>query len=117
MLNTRSIVDRAARGTATLVLPRAYLTAGQLPLGVSPVEAAHLFVIVSLTGMIGRTIFSLLPQWIGRRRCGEITGYGIAASLSAAGLFSDGGFANIVPYSAEIFPVGLSARGADHGRL
>ena len=39
--------------------------------------------------MIGRTIFSLLPQWIGRRRCGEIMGYGIAASLGAAGLFFD----------------------------
>jgi putative MFS transporter len=82
--------------------------------------------------MIGRTIFSLLPQWIGRRRCGEIMGYGIAASLGAAGLFFDqtlfgypafvvllvpaalffdGGFANIAPYSAEIFPVRLSARG------
>jgi MFS transporter, putative metabolite:H+ symporter len=65
-------------------------------------------------------------------------GYGIAASLGAAGLFFDqtlfgypafvvllvpatlffdGDFANIAPYSAEIFPVGLSARGADHGRL
>jgi putative MFS transporter len=103
-----------------------------LLMGVSPVEAARLFVIVSLTGMIGRTIFSLLPQWIGRRRCGEIMGYGIAASLGAAGLFFDqtlfgypafvvllvpaalffdGGFANIAPYSAEIFPVRLSARG------
>lgn len=103
-----------------------------LLMGVSPVEAAHLFVIVSLTGMIGRTIFSLLPQCIGRRRCGEIMGYGIAASLGAAGLFFDqtlfgypafvvllvpaalffdGGFANIAPYSAEIFPVRLSARG------
>ena len=60
-----------------------------LLMGVSPVEAAHLFVIVSLTGMIGRTIFSLLPQCIGRRRCGEIMGYGIAASLGAAGLFFD----------------------------
>jgi putative MFS transporter len=87
---------------------------------------------VSLTGMVGRAIFSVLPQWIGRRRCGEIMGYGIAASLGAAGLFFDrtlfgypafvvllvpaalffdGGFSNIAPYSAEIFPVRLSARG------
>jgi putative MFS transporter len=100
--------------------------------GVSPVEAAHLFVIVSLTGMVGRAIFSMLPQWIGRRRCGAIRGYGIAVSLGAAGvffdrtlfgypafvvllipaaLFFDGGFSNIAPYSAEIFPVRLSARG------
>jgi putative MFS transporter len=103
-----------------------------LLMGVSPVEAAHLFVIVSLTGMLGRAIFSFLPQWIGRRRCGEIMGYGIALSLGSAGLFFDGtlfgypafvvllipaalffdgGFSNIAPYSAELFPVRLSARG------
>jgi putative MFS transporter len=100
--------------------------------GVPMKEAAHLFVFVSLTGMLGRVFFSLLPQWLGRRRCGEIMGYGIALSLGAAGLFYDrtilgypafvvllipaalffdGGFSNIAPYSAEIFPVRLSARG------
>jgi putative MFS transporter len=103
-----------------------------LLMGVQPTEAAHLFVFVSLTGMLGRTAFSLLPQWLGRRRCGEIMGYGIALSLGAAAyffdrtlfgypafvvllipaaLFFDGGFSNIAPYSAEIFPVRLSARG------
>lgn len=107
-------------------------TIAALLTGVSPVEAARLFVIVSLTGMVGRAIFSLLPQWIGRRRCGAIMGYGIAVSLGAVGLFFDrtlfgypafvvllipaalffdGGFSNIAPYSAEIFPVRLSARG------
>ncbi|HLM10745.1 MAG TPA: MFS transporter [Reyranella sp.] len=100
--------------------------------GVPLREAAQLFVVVSLTGLLGRAIFSLLPQWLGRRRCGEIMGYGIAVSLGAAGLFFDrtilgypafvvllipaalffdGGFSNIAPYSAEIFPVRLSARG------
>jgi len=103
-----------------------------LLMGVSAREAALLFVVVSLTGMLGRVVFSLLPQWLGRRRCGEIMGYGIAVSLGAAALFYDrtllgypafvvllipaalffdGGFANIAPYSAEIFPVRLSARG------
>jgi MFS transporter, putative metabolite:H+ symporter len=103
-----------------------------LLMGVSPVEVAHLFVIVSLTRMIGRAIFSFISQRIGRRRCGEIMGYGIALSLGAAGLFFDrtlfgypafvvllvpsalffdGGFSNIAPYSAELFPVRLSARG------
>jgi putative MFS transporter len=103
-----------------------------LLMGVRPTEAAHLFVFVSLTGMLGRTAFSLLPQWLGRKRCGEIMGYGIALSLGAAALFFDrtifgypafvvllipaalffdGGFSNIAPYSAEIFPVRLSARG------
>ena len=57
--------------------------------GVALKEAAQLFVVVSLTGLLGRAIFSLLPQWLGRRRCGEIMGYGIAVSLGAAGLFFD----------------------------
>src|SRR6266851_1768217 len=35
-----------------------------LLMGVSPTEAAHLFVLVSLTGMLGRTAFSILPQWL-----------------------------------------------------
>ena len=103
-----------------------------LLMGVPPVEAAHLFIFVSLVGMIGRIGFSFLPQWIGRKRCGEIMGYGTAVSLGAAALFFDrtilgypafivllipaalffdGGFSNIAPYSAEIFPVRLSARG------
>jgi putative MFS transporter len=103
-----------------------------LLMGVTPVEAAHLFIIVSLAGMLGRIAFSLLPQWIGRRRCGAIMGYGIAILLGAAALFFDrtlfgypafvvllipaalffdGGFSNIAPYSAEIFPVQLAARG------
>jgi len=103
-----------------------------LLMGVSPVEVAHLFVIIALTGMIGRAIFAVMSPRIGRRRCGEIMGYGIALSLGAAGLFFDrtlfgypafvvllvpaalffdGGFSNIAPYSAELFPVRLSARG------
>jgi putative MFS transporter len=103
-----------------------------LLMGVPPQQAAHLFIFVSLTGMIGRTAFSFLPHYIGRRRCGAIMGYGIAVSLGAAALFFDrtlfgypafivllipaalffdGGFSNIAPYSAEIFPVKLAARG------
>jgi MFS transporter, putative metabolite:H+ symporter len=103
-----------------------------LLMGVTPVEAARLFIIVSLTGMLGRTAFAILPHYIGRRRCGAIMGYGIAISLGAAALFFDrtlfgypafivllvpaalffdGGFSNIAPYSAEIFPVQLAARG------
>ena len=56
-----------------------------LLMGVPPQQAAYLFIFVSLTGMIGRTAFSFLPHWIGRRRCGAIMGYGIAISLGAAG--------------------------------
>jgi MFS transporter, putative metabolite:H+ symporter len=102
-----------------------------LLMGVSPQDAARLFVYVSFTGIIGRVAFAILPQWLGRRRCGEIMGYGIAVTLGAAAifcdrtwfgypafvallipaaLFFDGGFANIAPYAAETFPVRLSAR-------
>ncbi|TWT10811.1 MFS transporter [Reyranella sp. CPCC 100927] len=103
-----------------------------LLLGLAPKDAAHLFVYVSLVGIVGRVIFTFLPLRIGRRRSGEIMGYGIAVTLGAAGLFYDqfaagwpvfmimivlgalffdGGFSNIGPYSAEIFPVRLAARG------
>lgn len=103
-----------------------------LLMGVPPMEAAHLFIVVSLVGMLGRAAFSVMPKFLGRRRCGEIMGYGIALSLGAAALFFDrtilgypgfvallvpaalffdGGFSNIAPYSAEIYSVRLSARG------
>lgn len=102
-----------------------------LLMGVSPQDAARLFVLVGLSGIVGRVVFSVLPQWLGRRRCGEIMGYGIALSLGAAAIFADrtllgypafvvllipaalffdGGFSNIAPYAAETFPVRLSAR-------
>ncbi|TXL81632.1 MFS transporter [Vineibacter terrae] len=103
-----------------------------LLLGLAPKEAAHLFVYVSLSGILGRVLFTVMPLRIGRRRSGEIMGYGIAVTLGAAALFHDqfaagwplfmimivlgalffdGGFSNIGPYSAEIFPVRLAARG------
>lgn len=99
---------------------------------ISAGQAARFFVVVSLTGVLGRAVFSFLAQWLGRRRCGEIMGYGVALLLGAvalfydrtlfgypaflvllipAALFFDGGFANIAPYAAEVFPVQLSARG------
>jgi putative MFS transporter len=101
-------------------------------LGVTPQNAARLFVYVSLAGLAGRIMFSLLPQWLGRRRCGELMGYGSAAMLAGAAifhadfvgsvplfiafllvgaLFFEGGVANLGPYAAEIFPVRLAARG------
>jgi MFS transporter, putative metabolite:H+ symporter len=101
-------------------------------LGTTPQYAARLFIYVSLAGIGGRIMFSLLPQWLGRRRCGELMGYGAAVTLAAAAifhadfvgsvplfivflvvgaLFFEGGFANLGPYAAEIFPVRLAARG------
>lgn len=98
---------------------------------ISPTEAAKLFVYVSVVGVAGKILFSVLPQWIGRRRSGELMGYLGAAGLLAAGYFHDavfvgtpafvilvmaadlffeGGMANIAPYSAEVFGVRLGAR-------
>jgi MFS transporter, putative metabolite:H+ symporter len=100
-------------------------------------EAAFLFVYVALTGIVGKIIFSLLPQWLGRRRCGLLAGFGIAVLLASAGilhdrfyqgvpvfivllaagaLFFDGGFSNLGPYTAELFPVGLAARACGLGQ-
>jgi MFS transporter, putative metabolite:H+ symporter len=100
-------------------------------------EAAHVFVFVALTGITGKAIFSFLPQWLGRRRCGQLSGLGIGVTLAAAGifhdaflgtlplfivllacgaLFFDGGYSNLSPYTAEIFPVQLAARAVGLGQ-
>lgn len=100
-------------------------------------DAAHLFVFVALTGITGKTMFSFLPQWLGRQRCGQLTGIGIGVMLALAGiyhdtflgtvplfivllaagaLFFDGGYSNLSPYTAEIFPVPLAARAVGLGQ-
>jgi MFS transporter, putative metabolite:H+ symporter len=99
--------------------------------------AAHIFIFVALTGITGKIFFSFLPQWLGRRRCGQLAGLGIAATLGLAGvfreaflgpiplfvvllaagaLFFDGGYSNLAPYTAEIFPVKLAARAVGLGQ-
>jgi putative MFS transporter len=99
---------------------------------IPPKQAAGYFVYVALVGVVGKFMFSFLPSIIGRRHAGELHGYGAALALGCAAifygntiagvpafivflvisaLFFDGGFANLVPYSGEIFPVRLSARG------
>jgi putative MFS transporter len=100
-------------------------------LGVAPREAARLFILVGIAGTAGKVLFSLLPQWIGRRRSGELMGYGAALGLLltalfhdsafaglpafvllviASALFFEGGLANIAPYSVEVYGVRLGAR-------
>jgi putative MFS transporter len=102
-----------------------------LLLGVAPQDAAKMFIYVSLAGVLGRTGFAFLANRVGRKPCGQLMGYGTAISLALAAyfhndfagsvplflvflvigaLFFDGGFANIGPYPAEIFPVQLSGR-------
>ncbi|MBX9648880.1 MAG: MFS transporter [Xanthobacteraceae bacterium] len=102
-----------------------------LLLGVAPQNAAKMFIYVSLAGVLGRTGFAFLAHRVGRKPCGELMGYGTAVSLAlaayfhndfvgsvplflvflvAGALFFDGGFSNLAPYPAEIFPVQLSGR-------
>lgn len=106
-------------------------------LSINVAEAAHWFVWVAGAGVCGKVAFSFLPLWIGRRRAGELSGYGIAVMLALAALFRDstfegmpvfiillaagalffdGGYCNLTPYTAEIFPVRLAARGVGLGQ-
>jgi putative MFS transporter len=97
-----------------------------------PVKAvAGYFVIVGISGTIGRFLFSALPLVIGRRHSGEVMGWGAALFILLAGLqhdahlfgapafivwltlaavFVNGGFSNMAPYAAESYPVRLAAR-------
>ncbi|MHC2253235.1 putative MFS transporter [Bradyrhizobium embrapense] len=109
-----------------------------LLLGVAPQDAAKMFIYVSLAGVVGRTGFAFLAHRIGRKPCGQLMGYGTAISLALAAcfhndfagsvplflvfliigaVFFDGGFSNIGPYPAEIFPVQLSGRAVGLAQL
>ena len=95
-------------------------------------EAAGLFVIVILGAFAGRLFFSFFPQRAGRRTCGLLMGVGapvflaLAAfsgeseiagvslfliALACAAFFVDGGFANLAPYTSEIFPTHMRTQG------
>jgi putative MFS transporter len=96
-------------------------------LDVSSDQAALLFVLVTLGSFAGRLTFSFWPLRIGRRRAGILMGLGavplvLAALASDSGVvfllalvvaafFLDGGFANLVPYTPEVFPTKLRAQG------
>ena len=105
-------------------------------LAITPAAAAKYFICVSLAGIVGRLSFSVLPLWINRKALGVLYGLGIAVTLGCAALFThelilgfpifviaiaagalffDGGWCAISPYTAEIFPVRLAARGIGVG--
>jgi MFS transporter, putative metabolite:H+ symporter len=109
-----------------------------LLLGATPQDAAKMFIYVSLAGVLGRTGFAFLAHRVGRKPCGQLMGYGTAISLALAAwfhndfagsvplflifltvgaLFFDGGFSNLGPYPAEIFPVQLSGRAVGLAQL
>jgi putative MFS transporter len=95
-------------------------------------EAAALFTLVILGSFAGRLFFSFFPQRSGRRVCGLIMGFGappllaLAAfsgeselagaslfliALAASAFFVDGGFANLAPYTSEIYPTSMRTHG------
>jgi len=95
-------------------------------------EAAGLFVIVIFGAFLGRLFFSFFPQRSGRRVCGLAMGVGaplflaVAAfsgeseiagvslfliALACAAFFVDGGFANLAPYTSEIYPTAMRTHG------
>lgn len=103
-----------------------------LILKVSPQEASKMFILLTVSGFIGRLSFSYLSEKIGRRNCGGLLGFGGAALiilagynyntslfgvsafwliLAAAMFFVDGGFAIVGPYAAEVWPSHLRTSG------
>jgi len=104
-----------------------------LVLDVSPARAAFLFIFVSLAGLAGRAAFSVLSDLVGRRLSGGLLGFGGALFLLLAALvsqdafvagisvfylllilaffFTDGGFAIVGPYAAEVWPTDLRTSG------
>jgi putative MFS transporter len=105
-----------------------------LLLKIPPKDAAKYFVYVTFAGITGKVFFSFVAQWLGRKRCGEITAYGSAAGLAVAAfcyqpveliglpifvlaivvaaLFFEGEAANISPWGVEAYGVRLGARAA-----
>jgi putative MFS transporter len=103
-----------------------------LQLGVTPAEAAFLFMWVKLAGIAGRVSFAFLADTLGRRPTGMLCGFAGAFFVALAGFlhndfvfgvslfwllicvadfFYDGGFALIGPYMAEVWPTRLRATG------
>jgi MFS transporter, putative metabolite:H+ symporter len=103
-----------------------------LQLNVTPSYAAYLFIYITAAGILGRILFSILNEAIGRRVAGVLVGFGGATCLAAAGLlhnmivggvslfwlfiafadfFYDGGSAVVGPYSAEVWPTRLRTTG------
>jgi putative MFS transporter len=101
-------------------------------LNVGSSRAAALFVLVALGSFAGRLFFSFFPNRVGRRLCGILMGLGAAPLLALAALstdaelggaslflialvlaafFVDGGFANLAPYTPEVFPTSLRTHG------
>jgi putative MFS transporter len=105
-------------------------------MGITTAAAAGLYVFISLAGLGGRIGFSFLSGVIGRKAAGGLQGFGAGillvlvafthnayiggASMLFIGLllvqiFQDGGWTNLVPHTAEMWPARLRAQGQGLG--
>ncbi len=99
---------------------------------ITTAQAAGYFVIISISGLVGRVGVVALAHRMGRVPTGKLTAYGGAVCLALAAFthgsliagvplflvclivgqaFYDGAFSNVVTYGAELYPVRLAANG------
>jgi putative MFS transporter len=101
-------------------------------LQITAAATARIFMGIAIAGLAGKIIFSFVPRLLGRRRTNELGCFFSAAVLVAAAVFHarviggtsalvmllivgavffDGVIANLAPYTVEIYPTRLAARG------
>jgi hypothetical protein len=99
-------------------------------------QAAHFFVYVTAAGIIGKFLFSFAGPLFGRRRLGQIHGFGVFVALTFAAyfhskllggvsifvvalavtdFFNSGGFSNLAPYTPEAYGVRMGSRASGLG--
>ena len=106
-------------------------------MAISVRQAAHYFVYVTAAGIVGKFLFSFIAPVLGRRRLGQVHGYGVFVCLAAAAyfhstvlggislfvvalaltdFFNSGGFSNLAPYTPEAYGVRMGARASGLGQ-
>jgi putative MFS transporter len=104
----------------------------KLLLTIKPADASFLMIFVAVSGFVGRIAWAYLSELIGRRMSGILICFGTALCITLAGhfattfafgvslfwliivvnaFFSDGGFAVLGPYAAEVWPASLRTSG------
>lgn len=100
-------------------------------------QAAAYFIVVSLGGVVGKLVVTVVAPLMGRRLLGILWGFGGTAALAAAGYYHavlignypllvlllacstfciEGGFSNLAPYTVESYGVNLGARSSGLGQ-
>jgi MFS transporter, putative metabolite:H+ symporter len=106
-------------------------------MSISVKQAAHFFVYVTFAGIVGKFLFSFAAPLLGRRRLGQIHGFGMFVALFCAGyfhsalvggvslfvvalaatdFFNSGGFSNLAPYTPEAYGVRMGSRASGLGQ-